>query len=351
MSQKLKAARKLTDADFIEWSERPAWTANEAIAVLYGYRPERNVDKLIDLACEREALQRQFSELIQETLVPAQEDKKKLGKLERYRDVLNSYRKYDDIPKKFSAPPKWVQRASYGGLLIAREWEVIFPYSFKGRLGVSLQQEPDYREFLDCLAQRLEISTKDLVCYALNIHPDRFGQTPECGNLLAHIYSELWREAEIADIEELRNRKVAVAWFLDHCQAYNHLLDARFLGWQSWFKQHSELANHLSDDELPPHVKPMPPKYDLVLQAAINKLSLLIPNLTIGKLVDYLRDQGADSCEVVFEGIKLDVEGCSEFYLAGDAVAYADSDDIDRDIPPMKLRSLELYIARAKKIK
>ena len=390
MSQKLKNVKKFDDADFITWAKCQTWTVSEAIPALYGYRLKRNyaVDKLIHLACKREALQHQFNELILETLLPAQEDKreareewvsrkkealkilseehdlsdifKNLPKwsqgesaegegsreewLLRRREVLNSFRGYDDIPKEYRTPAKWVQRASYGGLKIAREWEVIFPYSFKVRLGVSLEQEPNYREFLDCLARNLEISPRDFVCYALNIHPDRFDQTPECGPLLAHFYYEIRSDLDVSDMDELRNTKVAVSWFKDHSQAYSHLLDARYVGWLSWITQHSKLVSHLSGIERTSRA----PKINAALQTAINELLPILPKPTIGGLVDHLRQHGADACEPGSEGLKLGVEGCDMMRLNGDEVVWVDRNNIDSK-PSIKRRSLEPYFARAKK--
>ena len=233
------------------------WTAREAISALYGYKLRRNhaIDDLINLTCKREALQLQFSELILETRIPAQADnwETREGEISREeklliirRETLISYCDYNSLPEKFRTPAKWVQRASYNGLTIVREWKAIFPYSVKLNAVLSPQQELDYREFVDWLTRELEAPPKDLVCFAFNIHSERFEQTPDCGDLLAHIYSDLWME-EVADIEELLNKKIMVSWFLERCQAYK--LDRKFLDWVSWVTRHPELISYLSGNE------------------------------------------------------------------------------------------------------
>ena len=220
----------------------------EAIAALYGLKPKQSytIQGLIDLAYTKEELRLQVNEEILETRSPTQDGEIEASEAERSWTLLNSFPRYDDISDEFKSPAKWVQRASYGGLKIAREWQVIFPYSFKVTIGVSLQQEPDHRNFIDFLTRDVELPLKDLVCYGLNIHPDRFQQTPDCGDLLANIYSELRNEIDVSDIDELRDKKMPVSSFLGHCQRYNHSLHAKCVGWSSWMTQHAELRNHLS---------------------------------------------------------------------------------------------------------
>ena len=353
--KKNKAIKKLVDAGFIKLASRPIWTVSEAITALYGYELKRNhaIDELINLACKREALQLQFSELLLETRSPTPAGIREIGEdaqsreerlLIARREILISYCKYSDIPETFRTPQKWVQRASYNGLTIAREWEAIFPYNVKRGSGFSLQQEPDYREFVDCLMCDLEVSLKDLVCYGLNVHLDQFEKTPACCELLAHIYSELWRESEINDLDELRNKKVAVSWFLNHCQAYKHLLDVKFFDWISWSTQHSDLVSHLSGNERATSVSSRAHKYDDVLQGVINELFVIIPHLTRGTLVDHFRDKGADAYEPGFEGLRLGVDGCVEIYIDDDTVFWLNAGHENS----RTLRSLEPYIARAK---
>lgn len=351
MSQKFKDVQKFADADFIKWAKRPVWSVREAIPALYGYKLNRNhtIVELINMACSREELQLQLSELIIETQRPAQADNREMGVdecsreerlLEARREILIGYCKYKNAAAIFNAPAKWVQRASYNGLTIAREWEAIFPNSVKMKAMISPRQEPDYREFIDCLTRNLKVSTRDIVCYGLNIHPNQFGETSACGDLLAHIYSELWQEEDIGDLEELRNKKVSVSWFLNHCQMYNYLLDAKFLGWMSWAKRHSKLVKHLSVNEQSQSAKARASKYDPVIQAVVDAILPKLARPTMSAFTEYFR---------VHEAVTLDVKGCDEAYFDGEALVCVDHDDNDRETI-IKRRSIETYVRRFAKV-
>ena len=345
-------AKKLTDPDFIKWAERPTWAAREAIAVLYGYRPQQKLAEQINAASAAEAFQRQFNELMLDTRFPLQEDdwepsEEVLDARDRPQEILLHYLEYDNLAERFRSPPHWVQRASFNGLKIAREWEVIFPYSLKMRLGVSLQQEPDYRDFVDSLTRNMELLAKDFVCYALNVHPDRFNQSSESRELLAHLYSEMRRESDFSDIDELRNTKLAVSWFQDHCQASKHSLDAGFLDWVSWFKKHPKLRSHLSGDELPLSGRSRAPKYDRILQAAINEIFPTLARQSPTGFIDHLRQKGADAAKLGFMGLEIAVEGCDEMYVDGDKLIWVDRNNIDRE-QSLQLVSIDPYLKRAK---